>query len=124
MAICQQVRPEIVAFKSKLYSSATIGNTVPTARWWKTAGETPALLVHCSAYKLTLIDWKRARCKERAAKTGALDPFSRYDAADGPFPANQPAGAKALWALSLVVIVFINTPSWLRAQVPLACRQS
>jgi hypothetical protein len=44
MAICQQVRPEIVAFKSKLYSSATIGNTVPTARWWKTAGETPALV--------------------------------------------------------------------------------
>jgi hypothetical protein len=70
-----------------------------------------------------LIDRKRATCKERAAKTGAIAPLNRYNAADGPFPGiTQWAGAKVLWALSRFVGVFINLPSSsLRTQVPLAC---
>ena len=59
-----------------------------------TAGETPAIFVHCHAYKLTLIGWKRARCKERVAKTGSIDPLSRDDAASGPFSANPVGGGQ------------------------------
>jgi putative addiction module killer protein len=55
-------------------------------------GELVVILpVLCHVYNLGLVGRKRARCKERAAKTGSVDPLSRYDAADGPFPAN-PAG--------------------------------
>jgi hypothetical protein len=36
---------EMVAFKSKPVSSVSIGNTVPTTRWGKTAGETPISLI-------------------------------------------------------------------------------
>ena len=53
-------------------------------------------LVLCHAYKLGLIGRKRARCKERAAKTGSIDPLSRYDAADGPFPANPAGGGQGV----------------------------
>ena len=45
-------------------------------------------------YKLGLVGRKRARCKERAAKTGSEDPLSHYDPADGPFPTNAAGGGQ------------------------------
>ncbi len=56
-----------------------------------TAGEAPAILVLCSAYKLTLIGWKRARCKERAAKTGSIRPLEPLRRRRWPV-SGQPAG--------------------------------
>ena len=77
--------------QSRPVSRISTGKAIPMVPWRATAGETPAILVHCNAYKLTLIGWKRARCKERAAKTGSIRPIEPQRGRRWPV-SGQPAG--------------------------------